>query len=263
MSLTLALNDVLAALEAGNGAALISFDTTQTWGSGALDVLVKQRLLKPASVAKSVECRGCEERCYSDVVTQSSPAGDVRAFVVCEVPDKQAEMGRVLVAVERLQQWQCNTILLAQFIAGKLGLDSRQIEARGDAGYRLGMLKSPHGRRWVSLTTFPLALDANQQSVPLGELLFVDEGFIALDDVHIQHLLSREGNTTEKQYIPNTEKRESRKLNTQAMYQEWRDTHAQLLCEHPGRDKTWYARKIARMEIAYGRDYETIRKRLL
>jgi len=262
LNLTLALNDVLTAVEAGHGNALISFDIAQAWGSGALDVLVKQRLLKPASVAQSVECRGCEERCYSDVVTQSSPAGDVRAFVVCEVPDKQAEMGRVAVAVERLQQWQCSANLLAQFIAGKLGLDSSQIEASGNAGYRLGMLKSSHGRRWVSLTIFPLALDANQQSLPIADLLYADGDAILLDELKVQHMLSFQAEAMGKVYLPNTDKRESRKLITQAMYQEWRDEHAKLLREQPGKDKTWYARKIAKMEIARDRDYETIRKRL-
>ncbi|WP_461518955.1 hypothetical protein [Porticoccus sp.] len=262
MNLTLALNDVLTAVEAGQGNALISFDITQAWGSGALDVLVKQRLLRPASVAQSVECRGCEERCYSDVVTQSSPAGDVRAYVVCEVPDKQAEMGRVAVAVERLQQWRCDTNLLAQFIAGKLGLDSHRIEVGRDGVFCLGMMKSPHGRRWAILKTTPLVLEVNHQSTPIVELLFVEGDDIALDDLRIQHLLSCEGVTPEKQYIPNTDKRAARKLSTETMYQDWRDTYVQLLRDHPGEVKTWYARKIAKMDVANGRNYETIRRRL-
>lgn len=254
---------MLTAVDAGGGNAYISFDMAQAWGGGALDVLVQQGLLKPASVAHSVECHGCEERCYSDVVRQSSSTGNVRAFVVCEVPDRQEEMGRVPIAVERLQQWQSSSNLLAQFIAGKLGLDSSQIQAGSDGSYRLGMLRSSHGRRWATLKVAPLALEVNHHSSPLVELLFVEGSEVVLDDAHIQHMLTFQVDARGKEYVPNTEKRESRKLDTQAMYQEWRDTHAELQRKHPGKDKAWYARKIARLEVARGRDYETIRKRLL
>ena len=127
---------------------------------------------------------------------------------------------------------------------------------------RLGMLQSPKGRRWVTLLSSPLTVEVNQQLVPLTELLFADFDEVALDEVRIQHLLTIKAERQIKQYSSNTARREARKSKTQAMYQDWRDAHALLLQEHPGKNKSWYARKISRMDVAHGREYETIRKRL-
>lgn len=263
MCLGTALREALSAVEEGKGTAFFSFDVVQPWGPDALESLVSQKLLKPASALQSINCRGCEEHCFSDVVVWPTATGEARAFVVCEHPDKQAEMGRIPVAVERLQQWRCDSRLFALYLCRMLGLDGDGIQADGRGGYRLGMLKSPRGRRWASLTISPLALVVNQYPIPLRELLFVDEGFVELDSARIYYELSVDQPAQGKQYTPNTNKRETRKLNTEAMRQEWRDVHAKLKQEFPGNTKSWYARKIAKMDVSRGKDYETIRKQLI
>jgi len=263
VSLEAALRDILSSVEAGRGTAFFTFDAVQTWGRDALDSLVSQGLLKPASALQSIECRGCEEHCFSDVVVWPAATGEARAFVVCEHPDKQAEMGRIPVAVERLQQWRCDGMLLALNLCRMLGLGNDGIQTEGLGGYRLGMLKSPHGRRWATLSISPLALVVNRNQMPLSELLCVDGGAVGLDSARIQLELSVEQPAQGKQYTPNTNKREVRKLGTQAIYQDWRDAHARLKQEFPGHTKSWYARKIARMDVSGGKDYETIRKRLV
>lgn len=262
MQLPQALSDLLNSLEAGNGVATFGHDVIEAWSDGVRESLVDCGLLALTAAAQSIECRGCEERCFSEVITRQSRTGEVSAFVVCEVPDKQAEMGRVSVDPERLRQWQCTTGMLATLLTTRMGLDGKEVAYQSSAPLRLGMLKGPNGRRWVSLILSPLAISINQQSAPLGELLYVEAGAIELDMPRIQHLLAADSGAVDKAYVPNVDRREARKLKTQTMYQEWRDAHTELLVTHPGHDTAWYARKIARMDLARGRDWDTIRKHL-
>lgn len=57
-------------------------------------------------------------------------------------------------------------------------------------------------------------------------------------------------------------RREQRKRETQAMYQDWQAEYQRLRESHPGKSKKWCANQIARLEMARGRDSETIRRRL-
>ena len=130
LSLAGALGELLVTVEAGDGNAVIGYDTVVEWGEGVVEALVTHGLLKPTSAAQSIVCQGCEEQCFSDVVVRSAKSGTVDAFVVCEVPEKRTEMGLVSVRAERLQQWQCDNRVLAQFVARKLGLDSDTLEKK-------------------------------------------------------------------------------------------------------------------------------------
>ena len=65
------------------GRAVFSYDTVAAWDAAVLETFIAHDLLQPTAAAQSVECRGCEERCFSDVVVQPSKAGAVRAYVVC------------------------------------------------------------------------------------------------------------------------------------------------------------------------------------
>ena len=262
MDLSRALGEVLASVEAGMGRAVFSYDTVAAWDAVVLETFIAHDLLQPTAVAQSVECRGCEERCFSDVVVQPSKAGALRAYVVCEVPAKRAEMGRVAVQPERLSQWLLSAELLARFIADQLGLANVFSAGEDPQRIRLGMLQGVNGRCWVSLIAAPLTLEVNQQIVPVSELLFIENGVITLDEARIRSLVNGLANPAGKPYTPNTDQRESRKLTTQAMYQEWQDAYDSLRHEHPGKSKKWYSLKLARMPVARGRDAETIRKHL-
>lgn len=260
LNLAQALGDVLAGVEAGAGSATIGYDAVAAWDATALDKLIARGLLKPSAAAQSIECHGCEERCFSEVVVRSTERGDVRAFVVCEVSHMRAEMGRVPVHPERLRQWRSTTELLARFIAQELNLANDFPARNSSEEIKLGMLKGPNGRRWVTLLTAPLVVEVNQQSAPVSELLFVDAGEIVFDTARIQSLLQMPTGGTGKQYTPSTSAREARKSATQAMYQDWQDAYDELSAEHPGRTKQWYAFTISKMPVARGRDADTIRK---
>lgn len=262
MSLSGALADLLAAVEAGGGRAVFSFDMVKLWGEGTAKTLCDQGLLKTTAAAQSLECQGCEESCFSDVVMQPSKSGKSRAFIICEMPHKQAEMGRVPVRLERLQQWQASIGLLAAFVAGKLRLEGDGEVTKDSQPVRLGMMKGPHGRRWVAVLSKPLVLELNQQAVPLSELLFAEADLVALDMPCIQKLLEADTQPAKKAYTPSIDRQAARNMQTQAMYQDWQDVYEKLKQKHPDKSKKWCSLKIARMSVGRGKQSETIRKRI-
>lgn len=262
MNLERALGEVLARLEAGEGVAVVDYDAVISWDVGVLDTLLASGLLKPAAAALSIECHGCEERCFTDVVVQPGNAGAARAFIVCDVHGKQEIMGRIPIKIERLRRWHITNKQLARFLCGMLGMHGEPEVQQDAKRIPLGMLQSANGRRWVSLLRTPLALEVNQQQMPLTELLFVESGVLALDMLRIQSALAAHADAVGKNYAPNTNRRETRKLATEAMYQDWQDAHAELQLEHPGKLKKWYSGKLAKLPVSQGRDSETIRRRL-
>ena len=262
MGLQAALSQVLVGLEQAEGAIVLGGDAVEDWDSSDIEYLTQARLLKAVGRAQSVVCPGCEHRCLSDVQTSASGGGRVRAFVVCEMPDMQAQMGRVAIEPGRLRQWQATPQMLAGFLFRKLRFDGEAPSAEQSKSVPIGMLAGPNGRRWAKLQLSPLSLEINGHRVPLSELLFVDGSEINLDRTRVEEMLVRESPARDKAYTPNTDAREARKLETAAMRQDWRDEYAKLAEQRPGMTKRWYAMRIARMEIARGRDAETIRKEL-
>ena len=63
-------------------------------------------------------------------------------------------------------------------------------------------------------------------------------------------------------YTPSKVRQEARKLDTQAMYKNWNKAYCDLKKKKPGNSDTWYSIQIAKLDIAQGRDSETIRKRM-
>ncbi len=241
---------------------LIDWKTVQQWPSGALDGFTQTGLLATASPAKSIECNACENHCYMDVLRQTGGKSINRAFIVCDDPVMQSQMGKIEIPIAHLQQWKTSFIQLARVITGLLGFDA-DIEYKSEKdSIRLGMLKSKGGRRWVSLFNQPLELDINGFKTPVNELLFIDGGEIVIDTPRINDLLESKPLCVSKAYTPSTDKREAGKVATQAKYQDWQDQYASLKVKHPTRNKTWYSVQIAKLPIAQGADSETIRKHL-
>lgn len=262
MGLQTALNQVMVGLEQAEGAIVLGADAVEDWDTSDIECLIQVGLLKAVGRAQSVVCPGCEHRCLSDVHTTASSGGRVRAFVVCEMPDMQAQMGRVAISPDRLRQWQTTPQMLTGFLFKKLSFSGEAPSPGQSKSVPLGMLAGPNGRRWVRLQLSPLSLEINGYRAPLCELLFVNEHQIELDSTRVEEMLVRESPAKDKTYSPNTKARETRKLETAAMRQDWRDEYAKLAKQRPGMGKRWYSKQIARMAIARGRDAETIRKQL-
>ncbi|NTW87649.1 MAG: hypothetical protein HGB26_00655 [Desulfobulbaceae bacterium] len=68
--------------------------------------------------------------------------------------------------------------------------------------------------------------------------------------------------SADKRYKKSEVKREARKLDTQTMYANWQKKYRELKRSKPGNSDRWYAMQIAKMDIASGRDVETIRKNM-
>lgn len=261
MMLDKALLEVLAHLESTDKPIVINWDTTQQWGDGVLDKLIEFGLLAATSSAQILECTGCEHRCFMDVITDTNKAKQTRAFIVCDEPEKQSEMGRIEIPLERLKQWRCSIKRLAKVLQGLLTV-TNDINASGEDVIRLGMLQGKGGRRWLSLLNQPLVLEINGYETPLNELLFVDGDALVIDKRHIDELVDAKPSSVGKVYTPSTDLREDKKLQTQAKYQNWQDEYQTLKLKHSTQSKSWFARKISKMSIAQGSDSETIRKHL-
>ena len=46
------------------------------------------------------------------------------------------------------------------------------------------------------------------------------------------------------------------------MYESWQKEYRALKKKHPSMSDAWYSGKIAKMDVAYGRSVETIRKNM-
>lgn len=257
------LFDLFTHLRAENQTILISLNTVQTWPEGALDSFLQIGLISSASAAQSIECTACDKRCFMEVInlTHNNHAMP-RAFVVCDDTDMQSQIGRIQIPLEQLQQWQSSVKQISIVIASLLNLKDKTIFSSDQPIIKLGMLKSKKGRRWVTFNSSDLSLEINQHTVPIEEVLYFEDQHLFIDLDYIDDLLTREPLSQSKTYTPSTVRREAKKLETQAMYQNWNDEYFRLKNLHPTKSKTWCSLQIAKMDIAKGKDAETIRRNL-
>lgn len=252
------LTALIAHINASGKPVHIGWDEVAQWQDEALALFMGVGLLSDSNKAQSLECTDCEHRCFMPVELADDKQ---RAFIVCDHPDMQSHTGRIAVPLQRLNQWKTSPKHFAKVIAHLLGLEGVPQALKDISSYKLGMLKSDMGRRWVSLTVNPLSLVINQHFTPVGDLLYIDNNELTIDHEQINELLNNPTRNTNN-YTPNTDKQESRKLNTQAMYQDWKDAYIYSVKKHPKKSDTWHSQQIAKMPIAQGKSSETIRKNM-
>jgi len=278
MTLAQALNALLQnlsqALKQGDDKVIYRFADVQQWQAGVLPLLLDYQLIKPISTAQSIECSGCENNCFMDVISYrpndkfSNQIGEPsRSYIVCDDSEKQAQMGRIDVPQEQLKQWQVSiknlALLLAQLLGFKdISLDTNTLKKEF---IPLGMLASSNGRKWASLHKQTLVLDLNQELIPIEELLFVDNGKLTIDRARIDAVLAVKQPIKAKDYQTNVDKREQRSAKTAAMHQSWQDEYEKLKRENtnqPKKAKVRYAYQISKLPIAQGRSEATIERSL-
>ena len=281
MTLTQTLNTLLQnlkqALKQGDDKVIYRLADVQQWQTGVLSVLTDNKLVKAISAAQSIECIGCENNCFMDVVNYKSshPITNVineqyRSYIVCDDSEKQAQMGRIEIPQEQLKQWQVSIKNLALLLAQLLGFKNVSFDTNilKKEFIPLGMLASSNGRKWASLHKPSLTLDLNQVQIPITELLFVEDGKLTIDRARIKTVLAVKQPIKAKDYQSNTDKREQGNTNTKAMYQSWQDEYEKLKLENPNKpnqpkkNKSWYAYHISKMAIAQGRSEATIKRNL-
>ncbi len=255
----MALDVLLGCLAATEQPVLFGWHAIQQWPEGALKRLLEVGLLVKVTPATSIECRECGGNvCYMDVEWGSSD----RAFVVCDDPEMQDEMGRINIPLDHLKQWKTSAKQVAKVVADLLELDYQPDRKKQPANIKLGMLVSKQGRRCVSLNVHPLQLELNQRSAPIKEILYFEEGKLLLDHPRINQMLLAAPLQQGKPYTPSTSQREAGKRETEAMYQDWIDAYHRLKRQHPDEKKPWICRQIAILPIAKGRDDKTIYRKL-
>ncbi|MBT3046001.1 MAG: hypothetical protein KME53_03525 [Candidatus Thiodiazotropha sp. (ex Clathrolucina costata)] len=264
------LNDVLLllleALDSTGEVHLVGWDIVQQWPGDALGTLLEAGILTDAKPALSVECRECANHCFMDV--HQLPGSDkktARAFVICDDPEMQGQMGRIEIPMERLRQWKVTALQLAKVVAELVSIECKAEDRHGQANIRIGMVKGKNGRRWLSLNKSPLTLEINDQPLPLEEVLFFEDDTLTIDRVRIDQLIDKAPSSGGKKYKPSTEKREAGKRKTEAMREDWREAYLDMRRKYPDtvrHSDTWVAKQIAKLDIAQGRDSETIRKNM-
>lgn len=160
MTLAQALNALLKnlnqALKQGDDKVIYRFEDIQKWQVGVLPLLLDYKLIKVISAAQSMECIGCENNCFMDVISHQVNE-QYRNYIVCDDSEKQAQMGRITVKSEQLKQWQVSIKNLAALLAQLLGFEDVSLDTNTlkKEFIPLGMLNSSNGRKWASLQKQP------------------------------------------------------------------------------------------------------------
>jgi hypothetical protein len=243
----------------GGHAALISEAELCRWPDDALHALKSQRIITKAKAADSALCPGCEEECVMPVMTLPVGEGAARSFILCELRN---DTNRVAVMTNHLLQWRCSLELVCGFVADSLGL-SRGRWQRNQAGMlEIGMVTGKERVQMICLEiTDRVQVVVGQNKVDLADLVAFDDGKFSVHQGMIQRLVDS-SNTADARYTPNVVRRASRKLKTKELHASWKKEYQRLKKKHPEMSDTWTAGKIAKMDIAQGRDAETIRKNM-
>jgi hypothetical protein len=255
-----ALIELLARVSAAQGAAvLVSDEELSQWPSVVVAAMKSQRLLAKARPAASVICPGCERECVMPVHMVPAGSRGPASFIVC---DKRSDINRVVVSTEQLTQWRCDAEAVCGFLAASLGLRrSEQRSANADV-WNIGIASGDKRRQALCLQADGvLSLVAGNNAMPLAELVGYRDGEYSVDVATIRRLVDS-ATTPDPRYTPSNAKREARKLDTQAMYEDWRKAYRDLKRQRRNMPDVWYSRQIVKMDIANGRTADTIRKHM-
>lgn len=254
-----ALIELLERLGANQGVAvLVNDDELRQWPSAAAKAMKSQRLIAKARPASSAVCPGCESECVMPVHTQPASTGTPALFIIC---DKRSDTNRVPIPAGRLSQWQCSMDFVCGFVAASLGL--RRSDKQTAAGlWEIGIATGDKRSQMLCLqANGELSLVAGNSKVPFAEVVGYHNGGFSLADAMIRRMVD-DATTADPRHTPTIVKREARKLVTQAMYASWQKKYRELKHSKPGNTDSWYAKQIAKLDIAKDHSDETIRKNM-
>ena len=250
--------EVLARVGAGGEVFATEHELNQ-WPADAVSAMKSQKLVSKAPPATSVICPGCEENCAMPVETIPAPSGTPAFFVVC---DKRSDINRVAISGGHLVQWQASAAAVAKFIAQSLSLHWRGTAAFQGNQLEIGIVKGKAKCQMLCLRVEnELILAAGTSRLPLVEAITFAEGRFMLDAQIAQQLVNN-SSTSDARYTPSNAKREARKLDTKARNERWKKAYRKRKKQHPDKSDAWCALQISKMDIAEGRNSETIRKNM-
>jgi hypothetical protein len=165
---------------ADSGEEIFGVDEAAEWPAGALEVLIKSRLLERAEPAQVIMCDGCERNCFMPVHVR--PAEDnrpARPFISCDKPE---DVGRVPVELGRLAQWRITGGMLAGAVARLLGFSNPPHEDSGGKSWTLGSLKGKEYKGEAKLSVKGgIALMVAGQNIPLVHVLTLNRRGLKAD----------------------------------------------------------------------------------
>lgn len=254
-----ALLELLNSVGACQGKAVfVNDEELLQWPKAAVKAMKFQKLIVKATPTSSAVCRGCERDCVMPVHSLPTRTGKTSSFVVC---DKRDDINRVPIPAERLTQWQCHADLICRFISTSLAL-RQTVKKADDVRWEIGMFMGDKRSQMLCLeVSGTLTLIAGGSKIPLAECIEFQKGSYSLDAVQIGRLVDS-ATTADERYTPSNARREARKLDTQAMYENWRREYRAWRKRRPGMSDRWYSQQIAKMDVAKNHDSETIRKHM-
>ncbi len=239
--------------------ALVNAEELEQWPAVAVKAMKSQRLIIRARPADSAICPGCEDNCVMPVHRLPAKAGARSSFIVC---DKRSDVNRVSVSVDRMTQWQCSADLVCEFVATSLDLRPPARQTGSAGRWEIGIVSGDKRSQMLCLEVGGiLSLVAGYSKVPVDEFIEFHEGGYALNEFEVRRLVDT-ATTADNRYTPSQVKRVARKFETRAKYESWQKMYRKLKREKPGKSDRWYANQIAKMDIALGRNVETIRKNM-
>jgi len=244
------------------GGEQFSWEQVREWPDKAVDIFEEAGWIKPSTPAQTVVCPGCEESCFMPV--HSSPPRNgkpARHYVACDVRD---DMGRVHIESELLQTWQITGKQVATWMARVLGLKGKPKANRERGVIEIGTVQGKKRTGLLELSQGEsVLLKSGEHPLHLSEVVYFDGGKIQIDHRAITRLIDLPPSSERPgRYQPSDARREARKLDTQALYEDWQKEYRKLKRAHPGWSDKRCALTISKMPIGKGKNSETIRKNM-
>jgi hypothetical protein len=138
-------------------APVFDSDYVAAWPDGALDWLLKVKLVGRAANATHVVCPGCHDRHVEEVQSVVMPDGTRRFYVTCP------EVMRAWVTDSILVRYQPDFAVLARQLKCALGIEGRVRDRIADRLWRIG--ECPLGRKKYEVFVARLPDDARSKNV--------------------------------------------------------------------------------------------------
>ena len=254
-----ALTELLSRLYDLDTEVLVTEHELSSWPAEAVSAMKSQKLIVKARHAKSTVCPGCEKDCVMPVHTLSNSAGANVSFIVC---DKRSDINRVQITSEQLIQWRLDAAAVCNFVASSLELNRSTAFQADKTQLTIGMFRGKKRSQMLALQVVKgLKLIAGSSSAEMIDLVAFDTKKYVIDATSVMQMVDT-ATTSDPLYTPTSARRESRKIETQAMYASWQKEYRSLRKKNTNKSDVWYSQQIARLPIAKGRSADTIKKHM-
>jgi hypothetical protein len=254
--------DLLNNISANNGtSAFINEEELNQYPSAEVTALKLQKLILKAPPTSSAICNGCEENCTMDVhILAAEDNRPARTFVAC---DKRDDISRVPISLTKLTQWQCNADSVCDSIAFSLEIRRSTAQSTNPNQWNIGIFTGNKRSQMLCLQAKDeLTIVAGSKTISLSDALEFKDDEYFINKIAIRQLVDT-AITADNRYTPSHARQEVGKMTTKALYASWHKEYLVLNKKKPGMTDVWYSQQIAKMDIAEGRNYSTIKKNML